>query len=106
MLDRPALLSPLRVSVVHTSQAGRLRFKRHIEVGRRHRGVILRNTLLGIGIVVASQLRIDSGCLIRGHASATAERHMFLCVRHTRETGRRLIPAHHKVSLYRDNRSE
>ena len=105
LLDGAALRQPLLLGVVDAVQAGRLRFERHVQVGRWHGGKVLGNVLLRVGVVFASQLRINRRRLIGRHARAAAKGHVLLRVGHARKSRRRLVAAHQKIRLHGDHRS-
>ena len=86
LLNGAALLVPLRLRIVHASQAGGLRLQRHIHVRRGNGREVLRDVLLRVGVVFAAQQRIDGRRLVGGHPRAAAERHVLLGVRHARKS--------------------
>ena len=103
LLDRAFLVVPLGLRIVHAGKAVSLGLQSDVEVGRRDRGEVLRDDLLGVGIVVAAQLRVDRGGLVGGHAGASAERHVLFSVGHAGEPVRRLVAADNEVGLDGDD---
>ena len=106
LLDRPAFLVPLRLRIVDPAQARGLRLQRHIHVRRWNRRKVLRDALLGVRVVFASQQRIDGRGLVGRHPRAAAKRHVLLRVSHPRKPVRGFVAAHQKVRLDRGHRGQ
>ena len=106
LLDGAALLVPFRLRIIHAAHAGGLRLQRHVHVGRRNGGEVLRDVLLRVRVVFAAQQRIDGRRLVGGHAGAAAEHHVLLRVRHARKAVWRLVAAHDEIGFNGGNRGE
>ena len=103
LFDRAPFVRPLLFRVVYAAQAGGLGLQSHIQVGGGNGSEVLRDILLRIGIVPATQLSVDGGGLIRSHAGAAAKGHVLLGMGRAGKAGRRLIPADLEVQLDRDH---
>jgi hypothetical protein len=103
LLDGAPFVGPLFFGVIDATQAGCLGLQCYVEVGGGHGGEVLGDILLGVGIVAATQLGVDGGCLIGGHAGAAAEGHVFLSVSRAGEAGRGFVSTNFEVQLHRDD---
>ena len=92
--------------VLDVLHAGRIQPQRDFQVLGGHGDEILSDVLLRIRVLTAAQLRIDRGDLIRAQPRASAKRHVFLRMGHSRETRGRFVAARQVVLLHGDHRRQ
>ncbi len=106
LFNRASFLFPLLLGIVHVLHASRVDAQCDFEIVGRHRGVILRDVLLSLGIIVPAELRVKRRDLVAGQPRAAAESHVFLRMRHPRKSVGAFIRSCKIILLDGHNRRE
>ena len=106
LLDRAAFLRPFGLRILRARQAGGVHVEYDIQILGRQRGEILGDRLLGVGVVVTAELRVDRRNLRAGQIRAATKQHVLLGMGHTRESGRSFVAADQNVVFHRYHRRD